>query len=312
MTPGRIAWCLLPVGLALAAQDRFILAILALAAVQALYAASWDLAGGVSGQPTLGHALPLGAGAYATALVSGWGLAPPPVAIASGALAGGLIGALQGRLVARLHPVSVALVTLATAECVHEMSGMVRVPWPGGIIVGGDSGIPAVIYPPGETAAAYLTAAVLTAGLVGLLWLAHSGPGLAMRVARADARLAAASGIDVARVRMLALTIAGTTAGLAGGLGAALVGRASPSTLALDASLFAMATAGVGGRGSIIGPAAVAYATTAIFQWLDVPAPSRLTLYALLLIAAGLVPSAAARLGGDRPTRGDPEGARAK
>lgn len=300
MTPWRVAWCLVPLGLAFAAQDRFALSILALAAVQALYAASWDLAGGVSGQATFGHTLPLGAGAYTAALVSGWGLAPPLVAIATGALAGALIGTLQGTLVARLHRISVALVTLATAECGHEISRMVRLLWPGGITVAGDSGIPAVVFPPGEVAAARLAAAVLAAGLIGLVWIAHSGPGLAMRIVRADDRLAAASGIDVARVRVLALTIAGTTAGLAGGLMASLVGRASPSMLALDSSLFAMAAAGVGGLGSIIGPAAVAYAATAAFQWLDVPGTVRLTVYALMLIAAGLAPSAAAALGARR------------
>ena len=303
MTPWRVIWCLVPLGLAFAAQDRFTLSILALAAVQALYAASWDLAGGVSGRPTLGHALPLGTGAYATALISGWGLGPPPVAVAVGALAGGLIGTLQGVLVARLDRIAVALVTLATAECGHEISRMVRFLWPGGITVGGDSGIPAFVYPTGEAAAARLAAGVLAAGLIGLVWIAHSGPGLAMRMARADDRLAAASGIDIARVRVLSLTVAGATAGLAGGLMASLAGRASPSMLALESSLFAMAAAVVGGLGSIIGPAAVAYAAAAVFQWLDIPGTVRLAAYALLLIAAGMAPSNAGTLGYARRRR---------
>lgn len=312
MTPWRIAGCLLPLGVALAVQDRYVLSILALAAVRALYTASWDLAGGVSDRPSLGHAFPLGAGAYAAAFLSGWVLAPAPVAIAGGALVGGLAGVLQGRLVARLHPISVVLVTFATAEGAHEIGGMVRVQWPGGILVGGEGGLPAIVYPPGEAAAAYLAAAVLTAGLIGLLWIAHSGLGLALRVARADPRLAAASGIDVPWVRMLAVTIAGTTAGLAGGIGALLLGRASLSTLALETSLFAMATAGVGGGGSIIGPAAVAYATSAILQWLDVAATSRLTLYALLLIVAGLASAAGGWPWTGRHARGGGQGGRAK
>jgi len=191
----------------------------------------------------------------------------------------------------------VALVTLATAECAHEISRMVRFLWRGGITVGGDSGVPAFVYPPGEAAAARLAAAALAAGLIGLLWIAHSGPGLAMRLVRADERLAAASGIDVARVRTLAFTIAGTTAGLAGGLLAFLIGRASPMMLALGSSLFAMAIAGVGGLGSIIGPAAVAYAAAAVFQMLDIPGTVRLPVYAVMLIAAGLAPSVAAALG---------------
>ncbi len=303
MTLWRIVWCLVPLGLAVAAQDRFMESVLAFAAAQALYVASWDLVGGVSGQPTLGHALTFGAGAYTTVAVAGWNLVPPPVAVAIGALGGGLIGALQGGFSARLHRVSVALVTLAMAECAREISGMLRFLWPGGIIVGGDSGIPMLLYPADEGNAARLAGALLTAGLIGLLWVRHSRLGLAMQTVRADARLAAANGIDVPRVRVIAFVLAGIVAGLAGGLVAATVGRASPSMLSLEPSLFAVATAGVAGPGTILGPASFAYGITAALQWLDVPGTLRLTLYALLLIGAGLGPAVMTRLSTARRPR---------
>ena len=68
----RAAWCLVPLGLAFAVQNRFTLSVLAIASTLALFVASWDLIGGTSGQPTLGHALPWGAGDYAAAFVAGW------------------------------------------------------------------------------------------------------------------------------------------------------------------------------------------------------------------------------------------------
>ncbi len=83
MTLWRVAWCLVPLGLAVMVRDRFTLSILAAASVQALYVASWDLVGGVSGQPTLGHALPMGAGAYLAAFLGGLGLVPFPAATTS-------------------------------------------------------------------------------------------------------------------------------------------------------------------------------------------------------------------------------------
>lgn len=299
----RVACCLAPLGLAFAAQDRFALSVLALAAAQALYVAGWDLVGGVSGQPTFGHALPFGAGAYVAAAVAGWRLAPLPIAIGCGVVAGGVAGAFQGGLGARLHRLSLALVTLGAAECVHEISGMFRIPWPGGTIAGGTSGIPMVVYPPDEAGAARLAAAVLAAGMLGLLWIERSSLGLAMRTVRADDRLAAASGIDVVRVRVLAFVIAGGVAGIAGGLTAGMVGGASPGMLSLEPSLFAVAIAGVAASGTILGPAAAAYAMTAALQWFDVPGALRLTLYALLLMLAALGPPAAAYLGGHRRAR---------
>jgi len=274
-------------------RDRFTLSILAAASVQALYVGSWDLVGGLSGRPSLGHALPMGAGAYLAAFLGGLGRMPFPAVIAGGALAGSLAGALQGALSAKLNRISVALVTLATAECAHEMSAMLRLSQPGGLIVGGESGIPTAVFPPTEAAAARLAAALLAAGMIGLLWIRRSGLGLAMRTVRADDRLAAASGIDVVRVRVLAFVIGGGVAGLCGGLVASFIGRASPDMLSLEPSLLAPGIASSAGSGTLVGPALTAYAVTASLQWLDVPGHLRLTLYALLLIAAGLWPRAA-------------------
>lgn len=302
LAPWRVVWCLLPLALAFTVRDRFTLEVLALASTQALYVASWDLLAGLSGQVSLGHALPFGSGAYIAALALGGGRLPPAEAMVSAALAGAIAGALQGKLGAHLHRISLALLTLAMAECAHELSGMLRFAGPGGVIVGGDGGVPGVVFPPGEAQAARLTAAVLAAGLFGLLWIAHSKVGLAMRTVRADDRVAAVSGIDAAHVRVVAFALAGGIAGLAGGFTAALAGRASPSMLSVEPSLFALAVAGVGGLGTIIGPAGAAFALTAVLQWIDIGGPVRLALYAVLLIVVGLVvaPEEAIRWGARR------------
>jgi branched-chain amino acid transport system permease protein len=296
ITLRRAAWCLVPLGLAFAVQNRFTLSILAFASTQALYVASWDLVGVTSGQPTLGHALPWGTGAYVAAFVAGWGMAPLPIALAGGTLAGGLAGGLQGTVGARLSRLSLALVTLATAESAREISGMFRFLWPGGLVVGGDGGIPMAVYPADEASAARLAAVVLAVGIAGLLCVERSNLGLAMRIVRADDRLAAASGIDAARVRVLAFVIAGATAGIAGGLAAGIAGGASPVMLSLEPSLFSFAVASIAGPGTIVGPAAAAYAMAAGLQALGVPGTIRLALSALLLIGGGLGPKATASL----------------
>lgn len=280
--------CLIPVGLAFSTVDRFTESILALAAIQGLYAASWDLLGGVAGRVSLGHALPFGGGAYLAAVLGGLLLLPPPAAIACAAAGGALLAGLQGLLTGRLRPAFLALVTLAIAECGHELSGMLRVYGPAGFAFGGEGGIPAPLFPPDEFGAARLAAVVFAAAVVGLVGIARSNTGLAMRTARADPRAASVSGIDVGRVRLLAFAVSGGTAGVAGALTAGLAARASPSMLALETSLFAVAAASFGGSGTILGPAAAAYLLTAALQWAEVPGPARLTLYGAVLIVATL------------------------
>lgn len=280
--------CLIPVGLAFATEDRFTESLLALAAIQGVFAASWDLLGGVAGRVSLGHALPFGGGAYVAAILGGLLLVPPAAAIACAAAGGALLGAFQGMLAGRLRPTFLALVTLAVAECGHELSGMLRVFGPAGFAFGGEGGIPAPLFPPDEFGAARLAAVVFAALVVGLVAIARSNAGLAMRVARADPRAASASGIDVGRVRLLAFTVAGGGAGLAGALAADLAARASPSMISLETSLFAVAASSLGRSGTILGPAAAAYLLTVALQWTEVPDPARLTLYGAILMVTTL------------------------
>ncbi len=135
-------WCLIPASLAFAITDRYTDSVLALAAVQALYAASWDLLGGISGQVSLGHAIHFGCGAYLTAILAGLLRLPSVPALAAATAGGVVLGGLQGILTRHLRPAFLALVTLALAECAHELAGMLQVPGPGGLMFGGDGGIP--------------------------------------------------------------------------------------------------------------------------------------------------------------------------
>jgi len=280
--------------LAYATSNRFIAALLALAAIQSLFVASWDLLGGVSGQLSLGHAMPYGAGAYVAAVLSTLTPLAPAAAIACGALTGAVCGALQARAGRHLRPVLLAIVTLASAEVVYQYVLMLQVPTPDGFLTGGEGGIPSAVFPQDEMGAARLAAVVLTAVVLGLLSLSRSRLGLAMRVVRADPRGAEISGIDCARVRMLAFLISGAIAGLAGGMAAGLAGRATPSMLSLETGLFAPALAVTAGFGTIIGPATAAYLFSAIVHFADISGTVQLTLYGLIFIAAGLLSPAGA------------------
>ena len=124
-----------------------------------------------------------------------------------------------------------------------------------------------------------------------------------MRLAGADARLAGASGIDVAGLRTAAFAIGGGLAGLAGGLVASLTGRAALTLLSLEWSLFALAVGSAGGLGTIVGPALLGYAFAVVLQWLDVPGTVRLSLFAILAIIVTVGAAAGVRTQPSRPRR---------
>jgi ABC-type branched-subunit amino acid transport system permease subunit len=122
-----------------------------------------------------------------------------------------------------------------------------------------------------------------------------------MRLVRADERLAGASGVDVARLRIAAFGLGGGIAGLAGGLAASLTGRAPLTLFSLEWSLFALAVGGVAGPGTIVGPALLAYALAAALQLLEVPETLRLSFFAILVIISMAGPSSGVRAQSSRP-----------
>ncbi len=304
----RLALCLAPAALVFVVSDRFALSILALAGFQALYAVSWDLVGGLSGQPSLGHALPFGAGAYLVAVAAGT-RAPLWSALALGIVGGTLMGGFQGRVGRRLSPMFLVLVTFATAECAHELSRLLAAVDPsGGLAGGGEAGLLLPGFAPGESNAARLAAGSLGAGMVGLYWFSRSRFGLAMRLLRSDPWAAAAAGIDAARTRLVSFALAGAIAGFAGGLTAIETGRAVPPMFSVETSLFPVVASVIGGPGTFIGPALTAYLMAAGAQVMDLSGPAQLAVYSLLLIGAGLLSPAGllrsgARFGGGVPWR---------
>src|SRR5919112_1310005 len=93
--------------------DAYVLRILTMTCIFAIFAASWDLLAGYTGQVNFGHALFFGAGAYTSALLSlKLGLSPWAT-IWAGATVALLFGFLVGYLCLRLRGSYLSLATLA-------------------------------------------------------------------------------------------------------------------------------------------------------------------------------------------------------
>jgi len=90
--PSRVVvvlFCLFLLLLPLFSKDPYMFRILIQASIFAIFAASWDLLSGFTGQMNFGHALFFGVGAYTAALLNLYLHVPPWASVPLGALAQG-------------------------------------------------------------------------------------------------------------------------------------------------------------------------------------------------------------------------------
>src|SRR5215207_4408876 len=83
--------------------DAYVLRILTMTCIFAIFAASWDLLAGYTGQVNFGHALLFGAGAYTSGLLSLKLGVPPWATLWAGAAVAALFGFAAGYLCLRLR-----------------------------------------------------------------------------------------------------------------------------------------------------------------------------------------------------------------
>lgn len=240
----------------------FWLSVLTEAVIAVLFAASLHVMLGPGGMISFGHAAWFGIGAYAAALSATAFRAPVPIAVLAAPLLAGGVAVLIGQLVVRLSGVALAMLTLAFAQ----IAWAVAVQW--SAVTGGDDGILGVW--PGVSPRLYflICLALCTAGTLLLRQALFAPFGFALRAARDAPLRAAASGLPIATLRLVAFVLSGTAAGLAGGLSAFAKGSVFPSALALDRSVDVLSMVLLGGVQSLSGPVIGALAYTGLFDTL--------------------------------------------
>lgn len=268
--------------------NQFWLNALIMAHLTAAFVATWDFLAGPVGQLSGGQALFLGGAGYVAALV-GLAGANPWLGMLLGLVFAVIAGAVAGLLSLRVTGPFLILATLALAEIAHESALAVGFISEQGYAIGGEGGIPLLQILPrnseGFFIKAYFLSALLLVGLVvGFYMLARSPLGLQLKAAGRDILSAEAAGINTTFYRLLGFAVAAGAAGLVGVFWGQYVGRVTPSLLTLQSSFGAMVLAVIGGRGTIIGPAMVAYLSTAIFSWLWVDPHYQQLVYALALL----------------------------
>ena len=240
--------------------DRYLLSVLLLALFGAYLGQAWNLLMGFCGLLSLGHALYLGIGAYASAaLYVKFGIGPWAgvfVAMALGVAASFAIGWLGFRF--RIEGVYFSLLTIAFAE--FARIGFDNLPWLGGaagffLPVRAENAGQWWNLRGGSYFFYYLALAMAVGALALSTALRASKLGYAWLAIREDAQAARALGVDVTRARFAALFIsAGMTA--AGGVFVAFwTNNLFPAQIFdMSRSIDIILAPIVGGVGTLFGP----------------------------------------------------------
>jgi branched-chain amino acid transport system permease protein len=275
-------FCLMLFLVPLMTEHPYYLSILTLTAVFAIFAASWDLLSGFTGQINFGHAIFFGVAVYAAALLNVHVGLTPWLTIPLGALAGVVAGLVVGVPCLRLRGTYLAFTTLAFPLILIEIVKLV--PGTGGTL--GVSGIGSVAPLSSSPVVEYYVAVALMVVLGFVMWkITDSNTGLIFHAIREDEVTARASGISTTRYKLLAFSLSGFFAGIAGGLYVHHTGDASPSIMGLMISFQAIIWAVFGGIATIYGPIAGVFILYPLMEYLRVAVPEiRMLLVAIIIL----------------------------
>lgn len=209
---------------------------------------------GYAGQFALGHAAFYGIGAYSVALlmihfqISFW------IALPAAAVIAGFFGFLLGTPVIRLRGDYLGIVTLGFGEIVR----LIFVNWVD--VTRGPMGLPGIPAPTlfgftfsGKTEFYYLILVLVFLAFFVIHRVVHSGIGLSLLTIREDETLAQSIGIRPNKYKLLAFTVGGFFAGIAGAFWASYISFVSPDAFRYLDSVNILAMVILGGSASLPG-----------------------------------------------------------
>ena len=250
MLPLLAALCALP-WVAVALGDSFYVTLATRILVFALAATSLNLILGFGGMVSFGHAAFVGVGAYTVGILMQHGVTSAwlawPLAMAVSALLALLIGTIS----LRTQGVYFIMITLAFAQMLYYLAVSLKA-------YGGDDGLSlpgrsTLGFELTDTTLYYVTLALLVATVVFITRLLNARFGQALQAIRENEVRMAALGYAVLRYKLVAFTLAGALAGLAGALLANQGSFVSPSLMQWSQSGMLMVMVILGGVGHVLG-----------------------------------------------------------
>ena len=259
--------------------DYYVLSILISANVFAVFAASWDMLAGVTGQFSFGQALFFGVAAYMSGALNLFLGIPPLLTIPLGGAFGVVVGFLVGlpslRLKGRFFTI--------TSLIFPGILSVLIVEYPD--LLGGETGFYGLAPISSEIWVTYYGSVILMLLSVFILTrIATSNIGLIFRSIRDDEDAAEATGINTTKYKFLSFAISGFFAGIAGGFQAHLLMFVDPYVFNIFYSLQAMTTAALGGIGTIIGAVGGSYLMSILNELLRDVVSFRIIITAILML----------------------------
>ncbi len=273
-------------------KSTYVIDLLIVCNIYAIFLSSWDLLTGYTGQISFGHSLFIGGGAYTAGILSFYFQFPIWATIPIGGLVAALLGYGLGVPALRLKGPYLALATFAASAV---LAGLTAVFWE---YSGGEDGLYGIASLTSNYVVKYYLSATLMIIICGfLLLLVNSQYGLILKSIREDESAAEASGINVTRYKLITFVISGFFAGVAGAFYSHTQMHVGTDLLSLSLSIMVVLMSVVGGLGTIIGPIVAGYLLILLNEWLRVIEVVRVLIYSgsvvliLLFIPRGLVPT---------------------
>ncbi len=246
---------LILLAIALVAPAIFYPVFLAKILCFALFACAFNLLLGYAGLLSFGHAAFLGTGGYVTGyLMINTGLSPE-LAIILGMIAGGMLGAIFGKLAVKREGIYFAMVTLALAQLVFFF--YLQAPFTNG--EDGMQGVPrgavfGLVDLTNNFAMYYFVLAIFILGYWLINRTVHSPFGQVLKAIRENEDRAISLGYEVNRYKWVAFIISAALASLAGSTKALVFNLASLTDVHWHMSGEVILMTLVGGVGTMLGP----------------------------------------------------------
>ncbi len=289
--PHMVAVCLLLL-VPLFIKSTYVIDLLILCNIYAMFLSSWDLLTGYTGQISFGHSLFIGSGAYTAGILSFYFQVPILITVPLGGVVAALFGLLLGIPCLRLKGPYLALATFAASGV---LAALTAVFWE---YSGGEDGLYGIASVSANYVVKYYWSLSLMIVICGfLLFLVNSQYGLILQSIREDESAAEASGINVTRYKLITFVLSGFLAGIAGAFYSHTQMHVGTDQFSLHLSIMVVLMSVVGGLGTIVGPIVAGFLLILLNEWLRVIEVVRVLIYSfsvvliLLFIPKGIVPT---------------------
>ena len=268
--------------------------ILGRAAVFAIWAMSWDLFSGYTGEINFGSAAFIGSAGYIAGIMNTMYGTPPVYTIILCGLMMFIFALIMGVLTLRVKGPYFAIVTMAINIICVELTVAVFWKW-----TRAEEGIPSIQGLSTSPVVVYLLAIIFCCVVfLSLMCITLSKYGKILKSLRENETAAAASGINVTFYRVATLGLSGLLFGISGAFNAHMNLHVGIDQIDVFLSVTILMMTIFGGSGTIMGPLLGAYFMIVVSEFLRFTETHRMVIYTgiifftIFLMPQGIYPSA--------------------